>query len=414
MAVDKSLLDEIQNDKENSGGSKNPTWKVPADGKDHTIRILPGFFGKTKKRWYEPLVQHWGPSPDGRGNNVAYPCLKEHFKKECPFCKAWDEAKSEERGIDESLQHCSDERERDKLENKLKRIKSAIKDLSFRRAYLHNVIDRSENTPTTRAFFAPKTVWDIFVNAFTNNADGDIFDPYEGHDFIVKRKTENNRTSYSASVKLKSSPITDDEAELKRLMKSRIDFPTEYLTDEPDAGDMEKTVELILSGAGKKRSFQEEDVPSRRRGDEDDFRPKKRKELEEDEDDFRPAAKKKAPVEDEDDFRPKKRKELEEDEDDFRPAAKKKAPVEDEDDFRPKKRKELEEDEDDFRPKKRKELEEDEDDFRPAAKKKAPVEDEDEPRPQKRRVSLDDDDDAPKPSKSAKDRLLSRFEEDDD
>jgi len=359
MAVDKSLLDEIQNDRENSGGSKTPTWKVPADGKDHTIRVLPGFFGKTGKRWYEPLVQHWGPSPDGRGNNVAYPCLKEHFKKDCPFCRAWEEAKNEERSVEESLQHCTEEKERDKLGNKLRKIKSALKDLSFRRAYLHNIVDRAENTLTTRAFFAPKTVWDIFVNAFTNNSDGDIFDPYEGHDFIIKRKTENNRTSYSASVKLKPSLITEDDAELKRLMKSRIDFPADYLSEEPNVGDMDKTVELLLSGAGKKRSFQEEDVPSRRKEESDEeIRPKKRL-VEDDEDDFRP--KKKVNVDDEE-IRPKKRL--------------------------------VEDDEDDFRPKKKVNVSED-------------------VHPQKRRVILEDDD-VPVPSKSAKDRLLSRFSEDDD
>ena len=351
MAIDKSLMDEIQNDQANSGGSKIPTWKVPADGKDHTIRILPGFFGKTKKRWYEPLVQHWGPSPDGRGNNVAYPCLKEHFKKDCPFCLAWDQARDKERTLDESLQHCSDESEKDNLDRKIKKVKAAIKDLSYRRAYLHNVIDRSENTLTTRAFFAPKTVWDVFVNAFTNNPDGDIFDLEEGHDFTIKRKTENNRTSYSCSVKLKSSPLSDDDAEVKRLMKSRVDFVDAYLSEEPNSSDMEKTVDLILSGSGKKRTFQEEDV----------------------------SPKKKAPVEDEDDFRPKK-----------------KAPVEDEDDFRPKKKAPVEEVT--LKKKVKVDLDEDDDDFHP----------------KKSRVSLDDDDDAPKATKSAKDRLLSRFSEDDD
>ncbi len=350
MAIDKSLMDEIQNDQANSGGSKIPTWKVPADGKDHTIRILPGFFGKTKKRWYEPLVQHWGPSPDGRGNNVAYPCLKEHFKKDCPFCQAWDQAKDKERTLEESLQHCSDEDEKENLDRKLKKIKAAMKDLSFRRAYLHNIVDRAENTLTTRAFFAPKTVWDVFVNAFTNNPDGDIFDLDEGHDFTIKRKTENNRTSYSCSVKLKSSPLSDDDAEVKRLMKSRIDFVEAYLSEEPDSDDMEKTVELILSGGGKKRTFQEEDVsPRKTRNDEDDFRPKKKPAVEEDEDDFRP-----------------KKKAIQEDE---APKKKAKVDLDDEDDFRPKKSK----------------------------------------------VNLDDDeDDAPKATKSAKDRLLSRFSEEDE
>jgi hypothetical protein len=362
-SIDKSLLDEVQNDKESAGGSKTPTWKVPADGKEHTIRILPGFFGKTKKRWYEPLVQHWGPSPDGRGNNIAYPCLKEHFNKPCPFCKAWEDARDEERSLDESIQHCSDDTERKRLETKLKKTKSSVKDLSFRRAYLHNIIDRSENTPMTRAFFAPKTVWDVFVNAFTNNPDGDIFDPEDGHDFTIKRKTENNRTSYVASVKLRSSPIDEDPAEYKRLMTSRIDFPAEYLSVEPSFEDMQKTVESLLSGVGKKRSFQEEDIPRNRR---DDDRPRSRRD-------------------DDDDFRPKRK--VDDDDDDFRPKRK------------------VDDDDDDFRPKRKVDPE-------PASESRLRRE-EDEPRP-KRKIILDDDDEPAPASKSAKDRLLSRFQDDDD
>jgi len=400
MAIDQSLLDEIQNDKENSGGSKTPTWKVPADGKEHTIRILPGFFGKTGKRWYEPLVQHWGPSPDGRGNNIAYPCLKEHFgKKKCPFCDAWEEARNEERSLDESAQHCSDDTERKRLESKLKKVKSLIKDLSFRRAYLHNVIDRSENTPITRAFFAPKTVWDVFVSAFTNNSDGDIFDPEEGHDFVIKRKTENNRTSYSASVKLKPSPVAEDQAEYKRLMTSRIDFPAEYLSTEPSVEDMQKTVDLLISGAGKRRTFQEEDVPRRRNGDDED-RPRRRRD---DEDEPRRRDDEDEPRRRDDDERPRSRRD--DDEDDFRPQ--RKPVVDEEEDLRPR-RKPVIDEEEDLRPK-RKPLIDDEDDFRP--QRKPLVDDEGEKRPSSRRVSLDDDE---RPAKSAKDKLLSRFQEDDD
>jgi hypothetical protein len=397
MAIDQSLLDEIQNDKENSGGSKTPTWKVPADGKEHTIRVLPGFFGKTKKRWYEPLVQHWGPSPDGRGNNIAYPCLKEHFgRNDCPFCKAWEDAKDEERKVDESLQHCSDEAERARLEKKLKKLKSSVKDLSYRRAYLHNIVDRSENTPTARAFFAPKTVWDVFVNAFTNNPDGDIFDPEDGHDFTIKRKTENNRTSYVASVKLRSSPVSDDQAEYKRIMASRVDFPKEYLSSEPSVEDMEKTVELLLSGSGKKRTFQEEDVPRRRDSDED-FRPKKKVVDDDDEDDFRPKKKKVVDDDDEDDFRPKKKKVVDDDDEDFRP---KKKIIPDDDGPRPKKKVVLDDDDEEPRPK----------------KKLVSLDDDEEPRPKKKLVSLDDDDEeeVKKAPKSAKDRLLSRFQDDDE
>lgn len=378
MAIDKSLLDEISKDRENFGGTKTLTWKVPADGKEHQIRILPGFFGKSGKRWYEPLTQHWGPDPDGRGFNIAYPCPREHFgQKECPYCEAWEEYKTQEKTLEENIQHCSDDEEKARIQRKLRKAKALVKDLSYRRAYLHNVIDRDENTPTTRAFFAPKTLWDIFVTAFTNNSEGDIFDPEDGHDFMVKRETKNNRTSYSGSVRLKPSTISEDPAEVKRLMKSRVDFPAEYLSEKPDIEEMRKSVQLLIEGGGSSRSSFKEEEPGKRRDEED--RPTRRR-----------------PAEEEEEFRPAKRRSVEEED---RPARRR--PVveeEDEEEFRPAKRKSED------KPKPRKLVEdEDEDDFRPTGNRPGP-----------KRVTLDDEDEPRKPTKGNRDQLLQRFEEDED
>ena len=261
------LMEEVQADQEKAGGSKTPVWKVPADKKDHAIRILPGNYGKSGARWYVPIAQHWVPSEEG-DNNIPVLCLAQHFNKPCALCDAWKDWRDRMDELAEEISSAERDEQKE-LDRKLKRAKAIAKALSFRRAYLHNVVSREERTQTVRLFTAPKTVWEIIITGFsTSHNDGiDIFDPEEGHDFNVKRVSEQNSTTYSGSFRMVKSPLSDDPAEVRRLMESRIDLEA-IVAHEPKASDIEAALDRIVksggsSGSPKSRSYEQEDAGPR-------------------------------------------------------------------------------------------------------------------------------------------------------
>lgn len=317
------LISEIAEDKAKSQ-SGPPSLKIK-DGASARIRVLPGTFGKKHQKWFVETTEHWLDTPDGKAR--PFLCAKHQYGEECLACMAWDEANKTVDSLESDLDSCTDKAEAEKLNHRIARYKTLKKKFAFRKAYLMNVINRADQTPTVLVYTAPKTVWEQFCNEWLSAAkdeDINILDSHEGFDFTVARTTENKMTKYSVTTAKKQSPIAEEASDLKAILSKR------YNLEDQDtflARPKKSKIEEAIAHVGKlaasvrarptdtdgdydappgKGKRSDDEAPARRKRPEDDDVPPARRRIVED-DDEAPPARKRTVVEDDDDTPVKKR-----------------------------------------------------------------------------------------------------------
>lgn len=316
------LISEVADDKaKNQSGP--PSLKIK-DGASAKVRVLPGTFGKTGSKWFVETTEHWLDTPEGKAR--PFLCAKHQYGEECPACVAWDEAAKMVDALESDLDSCTDKDELAKLNHRIEKYKVLKKKFAFRKAYLMNVLNRADQTPTVLVYTAPKTVWEQFCNEWLNAAkeeDINILDAKEGYDFTVSRTTENKMTKYSVTTAKKVSAVAADPADLKAILAKRFNLEdTTTFLARPKKAKMEEAIAHIgklaatvrqrpvdtegdyeaPAGKGKKPAAEEEEAPRKRRViEEEEEAPRKRRVAEEEEEAPRP---KKRVVEDDGDEAP--------------------------------------------------------------------------------------------------------------
>lgn len=230
--VDEELAKEMAADRQKTSFKENVPSFRPRDGKKEKIRILPGEFGRSGKKFYAVLTQHW---VEKDGKRFPFDCPRFHFDDECPYCNAADEAN---RNIEELEQA----RTQDKVQIEInKRINKACYP---RTAFAMNVIDRQEPQPIVRLYRAPKTVFAVVEGHFTNDGPY-IIDPIDGHDFNISRSTANSRTDYSTTIDLDASPLDDSEQVMEQLLDGLHNL--DKLVSRPKMEEMEELLDKLIA-----------------------------------------------------------------------------------------------------------------------------------------------------------------------
>ena len=257
--------------------------------------------------------------------------------------------------------------------SKDKKKKDMYYDCRAKSRYYANAINRADEEPKVQILAFGQTILQQVLEAVVDEEEfGDILDPIEGRDLMIKRNGEKLDTTYTVTPRTATSPILDSKKAIKALIGTEEDTQLLDLTVLCENDDDEKTILARWNGADDTEDEEdEEDEKPVKKGK----KSSKATDDDEDEEDEKPAKKgKKAskPADDDDD----------DEEEEEKPAKKGKkapAPADDDDD-----------DEEEAVPPKKgkkssKSTDEDEDDEKPAKKgKKAPVSDDD-----------DDDDDEP-------------------
>lgn len=215
MSVDTDLLEELKGDRQNA--RTGPPILSIKDKQKKRIRVLPGNFGRSKKKWFVQVTEHWLETP--RGKSSPFTCVKQQYGEECPVCQAWEEAKLQLQNLEDEYNESRD----GKVAQKIKSVKSLIRKLSYRTAYKMNVIDRDDRTPEPLIYTAPKTVWTQICSEFMNAAENeglDLFDPKDGFDLWIERGLQEDRTVYTVTTAKRSSPLAD-ESDIARILKKR-------------------------------------------------------------------------------------------------------------------------------------------------------------------------------------------------
>lgn len=210
-AIDPELLAEAQSDKNKySGGGSLQFYDVPDDGKKHKVRVLPGTFGKSKKKWFVASAQHWS-------NRKAYECPQLSEKGPCPFCDYVKELRQKEQELKEKQKKAPEEQQA-KLDRQIKKLGKIITGLVPKPRYLVNLLDRDEAGHIVRVARMPKTLFTPIFDVWESADDVDVLDPLKGHDFHVSRAKVNGLTKYSATTVLSSTPIADSQDVIDKIL----------------------------------------------------------------------------------------------------------------------------------------------------------------------------------------------------
>jgi hypothetical protein len=228
-AISADLMDEIRQTKSElsrTGGTN--FWKPPTnDGKNYRIRILPGTYGNSGKRWYVTSRQHWA-------NQKAYECPQgADPDAHCAFCEQLSVLRKQENALKAKLKSNNDNTARKKLERQSKKLTEMIKQLLPRQQYLLNILvwkGKGEEgnewpyEPAPKAYRAPKSVFEEMLDAWAAEGDegNDLFDPTEGNDFRLAKKKEGNRTTYTVQTVPKKSPIAEKRGRYRRTAEEAL------------------------------------------------------------------------------------------------------------------------------------------------------------------------------------------------
>jgi hypothetical protein len=256
--IDPELAAEMAEDKANfSEGSGTPTFKVPEDGMPHAVRVLPGTFGRSGKKWYVPQAQHWVQGPRGR---MPYDCPAKGLKQPCPFCEGLEEW----RGIESKLKAEMKASPSKACRAEIETAEAVIKNCLFRVSYALNVISREEESRIVRKFSAPKTVFSVIESYYANHGDA-VLDGYEGWDFLITRKKVRGFSSYDTRIDLRQSSIGDTDQQIEDAIASINDLEAGVDFEDYDKLKIayDAMVETVLRG-------EPEDGAQRNLGDNDD------------------------------------------------------------------------------------------------------------------------------------------------
>ena len=213
-AIDPELLAEAQATRSQySGGGNLNFYEVPEDGKKHTLRVLPGKFGKSRKSWFVASAQHWS-------NRKAYECPDKSGSGPCPFCDYVVELRDKEKLLKEK-QKKADDAGQAKIDRQIKKLGKIIGGLIPKARYLVNVLDRDEPNHIIRVARLPKTLFTPIFDVWSEAEDIDVLDVHKGHDFKCSRAKLNGLTKYSASASLSASPVAGSEEEIEKILEKR-------------------------------------------------------------------------------------------------------------------------------------------------------------------------------------------------
>lgn len=226
----KGISDAAQRDLDRMlGGSKSlgdsnkvPYYKVPADGQQHSFRVLPGEYGESKEWFFVSTSQHWARKGNSR---IPYTCLKERGE-DCPFCDELDEWRKKEQAIKESLKDREVKADKAKYKRLEADLKAAGRVLSFlapRAAYMINVADREDGN-AVKVFSMAKTVFNKVMNCFSEDGGPELFLPESGHDFRIKKISKGSGFEFDLSLAIKSSALADSDAKIEDILGRRHDL----------------------------------------------------------------------------------------------------------------------------------------------------------------------------------------------
>ncbi len=191
----------------------------PEDGR-HFIRILPGYdYNVCDGGPSFELFQHWFKID---GKTRPFYCGartmmgSEHDNTKCRLCQTWELLGQMEEACDPDSKDQKDFREL---------IDATRKKFSFRSSSVMNIVVRGKGDAANKAMVwgCPPTVAQQVLNTIADNMEEDEdFDPFDekvGWDWILTRTTENKNTSYTITLKTKSSALGEFEGEITDLDK---------------------------------------------------------------------------------------------------------------------------------------------------------------------------------------------------
>ena len=270
--MDPDLADELMEEFKDLNSGDRLVYKVTEDGEPHSIRVLPGNYGKNGKVFFRKQVQHWAPDPKGKSKfNLSFTCPKFQDKLDghCDFCDAREEWKEKEEEYQRALQTSGDDDTSRKLERALKAVAAVTSALNYRQSYIVNVVPTDEKPLITKIFYSPKTVFEPIFKQYAQHTK--VIDTDEGHDFNLTRTKVKNQVKYQVEPVLTPSPLADTDDEIERLLKGRRNLDKEIVFSTP--ADIKAACTLLVhqilqaakkdSGAARRapKPKPEEDLP---------------------------------------------------------------------------------------------------------------------------------------------------------
>lgn len=197
----RSNLDAVREHLQKTGGGSDNRWfniKAPSRGEKASvqIRVLPPWSKRAKGFFYYTVAQHYGFTVGGRGRALDCPESVEGKGYKCPVCVFIARLKN------------SGEVDHDKLQKRL----------FANRRYFVNVIDRAE-PDAIKIYGSNKKFIEAILDASDDPDVGDITNAKTGRDITIVRTGAGLKTRYSYRVRLKSSPVVFDPANLYQLDK---------------------------------------------------------------------------------------------------------------------------------------------------------------------------------------------------
>ena len=184
-----------------------PTWK-PKAGRN-VIRILPGA-GKMGDFFWQDVGSHYPP-----GSNKGFICPDFTIGEKCPICEFAD-----------SLFQAGDDESKDLARN-----------LKKRKQFWMNIIDREDEDRGVQIYKPGTTVFQA-IAALINDPDyGEIYDPDNGQDVIIKRAGTGIDTKYDVMVRPKPSSLHSDPEKVDEWLDSAPDLSPVGLTDNSSEDD---------------------------------------------------------------------------------------------------------------------------------------------------------------------------------
>jgi hypothetical protein len=221
-----------------------------SDGRN-IIRILPGI--GSMEYFFQEVGKHNLP-PDGK-KSFYCPKFTSGGELECPICDYVDEL------------YKSGDKVNKELAGKLR----------VRRMFWMNAIDRANAKAGPQIYTPGVTVFGTIASLIGDPDYGDIFDAEDGTDIIIEKSGKELDTEYQVKPKRTSTPLSDNDEEVKKWMKDAKDLSFVEVSDdsEEDAELSKGHAVFVLPYDRLEKEFSsvadlDED------GDEDDDRPAKK------------------------------------------------------------------------------------------------------------------------------------------
>ena len=247
-SVPKTNMERVRQVAESMGGDGGEWLKLKA-GKNR-VRLLPS---RTEDGsfFYSSLL-HFGFS-DGTERR-AYPCMRALGESKCPVCQV--------------IAVHQDDTNPD--------VRNAVKNLSPKKRFIMNVIDRAEEGGGVKLLSAGPMIMKDILAIFRDPDFEDITDPEEGRDITIDKEGSGMNTEYAARPGAKQSSVgmKDWHKHLFDLKESAYrDIPTrkEYLQYLMDSYGDQLDISTIFKTELRAKKREEEDAED---GEEEDDSPK--------------------------------------------------------------------------------------------------------------------------------------------